>query len=76
MRIYLGGYLDFYHPQRQHWLDVEIIAPKPLLELLSQLGIPAGDVHLVVINEQVQDLETAIVNAADEVKLYSAVGGG
>ena len=76
MRLYLGGYLDFYHPERQHWLEAEIDRPISLPEVLTQFGIPAGDVHLVVINGQVVAFDEAMVTNTDEVKLYSAVGGG
>jgi len=76
MRLYLGGHLDFYHPDRNRWLDVEIHQPSPLSDLLPTLGVPLGDVYLVVINGQMADLQTVIISALDEVKLFSAVGGG
>lgn len=76
MRLYLGGYLDFYHPQRKHWLELELEQPTTLVALLERLHIPAGDVHLVVINGVMADLQSAQVVPQDEVKLFSAVGGG
>lgn len=76
MRLFLGGYLDFYHPQRKHWLEVEIDQPVPLLEILNRFGIPLSEVQLVVLNGENVDLQDVIVSAQDEVKLYSAVGGG
>ncbi|MCK5546692.1 MAG: MoaD/ThiS family protein [Rhodospirillaceae bacterium] len=48
----------------------------PLHEVLTELGIPLGDVHLVVINGEVADLRESRVSEQDEVKLFSAVGGG
>ncbi len=76
MRLYLGGYLDFYHPERKRWLDVEIDQPSLISEVLTRLGIPLGDVHLIAINGQTADLHTAIVAASDEVRVFSPVGGG
>jgi sulfur carrier protein ThiS len=75
MRLYLGGYLDFYHPHRGNWLEVEIVQPDCLSEIIKHLGIPKGDIHLVVVNGELQSLDV-IVSEQDEVKLYSAVGGG
>jgi sulfur carrier protein ThiS len=76
MRIYLGGHLNFYHPQKANWLTVALDFPAPLVEILERTGVPLGEVHLVVINGEQVDLEAAVVSADDEVKLFSAVGGG
>ena len=75
MRLF-GGYLDFYHPQRRNWLDVEINQPELLVDVLTRLGIPVSEVQLVVLNGENVDLRETVVSAQDEVKLYSAVGGG
>ena len=76
MRLYLGGYLDFYHPQRGSWLEVELKHPSPLSEVLTELGIPMGDVQLFVLNGELVELSETIVSDQDEVKLFPAVGGG
>lgn len=76
MRLYLGGYLDFYHPQRSNWLDIELDQPSQLSEVLADLGIPLGDVHLFVLNGELVELSEAVVTDQDEVKLFPAVGGG
>ena len=76
MRLYLGGYLDFYHPQRGSWLEVELNHPSPLSKVLTELGIPMGDVQLFVLNGELVELSEAIVSDQDEVKLFPAVGGG
>lgn len=76
MKLNLGGYLDFYNPQRRNQLDVKLGNHTPLHELLTELGIPLGEVHLVVINGEVADLIESRVSEQDEVKLFSAVGGG
>ena len=76
MWLYLGGYLDFYHPQQGNRLVVELDGPTALVEVLKGLGIPLGEVQLVVVNEELVELETAMVSHQDEVKIFSAVGGG
>ena len=76
MRIYLGGDLDFYHPQKERWLTVEIEQSTRLADLLVCSGIPLGEIHLVAINGEHTQLEDAIVSNKDEVKIFSAVGGG
>ena len=76
MKLYLGGHLNYYHSQKDKWLDIDINQSKPLIEILDGLGIPLSEVHLVAINEEVVELEEAIISANDEVKIYPAVGGG
>jgi sulfur carrier protein ThiS len=76
MRLYLGGYLDFYNPQHGSWMEVELNQPTPLRDVLTQQGIPVSEVQLVVLNGELLDLDSAIVSEQDEVKLFSAVGGG
>ena len=76
MRIHLGGHLNFYHPQKDNWLEVELEQPTPLRVVLDISGIPLGEMHLVVVNGKLVDLQKAIVSEQDEVKLFPAVGGG
>ncbi|MCJ7702314.1 MAG: MoaD/ThiS family protein [Anaerolineales bacterium] len=76
MKLYLGGYLDFYHPEKKNRLEVEMDQPTSLREVLESIGIPVGDVHLFVVNDEIVELEGTIVSNQDEVKLFSAVGGG
>jgi sulfur carrier protein ThiS len=76
MRLYLGGYLDFYDPQKRGWVEIELNHPTPLSEVLANKGIPESDIQLVVLNGELIDLDIAVVSNQDEVKLFSAVGGG
>ena len=76
MLIYLGGHLNFYHPQKEKWLKFELERPTSLREILSDAGIPFGEVHLVAINGEVVELQKAIISNDDTVKIFSAVGGG
>ena len=76
MRIYLGGHLNFYHPQKDKWLAVEINSPISLSDILNKADIPLGEIHLVVVNGETVELKNANVSPGDEVKIFSAVGGG
>ena len=76
MRLYLGGYLDFYNPQPGKWLEVELRHPTRLSEVLADLGIPIGDAQLFVRNGELVEISEAMVSDQDEVKLFPAVGGG
>jgi molybdopterin converting factor small subunit len=76
MRIYLGAHLNFYHPNKEKWLQIDLEHPKPLDEILEMAGIPKGEVHMVVLNDEISDLEGQIISPQDEVKLFPAVGGG
>lgn len=76
MRIYLGGHLSYYHPQKDSWLEVEITDPVLLTTILVEAGIPLGEVQLVTVNEDIVDLEGTIISPHDQVRVYSPVGGG
>lgn len=76
MQIYLGAHLNFYHPQKEKLLDINIEQPTQLVEILESAGIPLGEVHMVVINDEIVELQGAVISLQDEVKLFPAVGGG
>ena len=76
MRLYLGGYLDFYNPDPGNWLEVQLEQPSRLSEVLANFGIPLGDVQLFVLNGDLVEISETLVSEQDEVKLFPAVGGG
>ena len=76
MRIYFGGHLNFYHPQKERWLVVELAHPTRLKDIAIDLDIPLGEIHLVVLNGEIANLQEAIISEQDEVKLFSPAGGG
>jgi len=76
MRIYLGGHLNFYHPKKEKWLEVQFKDSTLLSKLLDDAGIPLSEVQLVAINGEVVDLYDAVATKGDEIKVFSAVGGG
>ena len=76
MKIYLGGHLNFYHPEKGNWLEVEIGEATALVDVIQAAGIPLGEVHLVVLNGEAVALEGLLVRQGDEVRLFSPAGGG
>lgn len=76
MKLYAGGYLTFYTPDQKPELVCEISEPVELVKLLGELGIPAGDVQLVILNGQIVELDQAILRNQDEVKVFPGVDGG
>ena len=76
MRVHLGGHLAYYHSQKQSWFEHRLAGEAPLSQVLKQLGIPAGEIALAIVNNEVVDLETAVVNDRDTVHFYSPMDGG
>lgn len=76
MKLYAGGLLDFYLPGRRNRIVLELKEPTRLGEVLAGLGVPLAEVHLVVVNGQLVELDETVVSDQDEVKIYPAVNGG
>jgi sulfur carrier protein ThiS len=76
MKLFLGGQFSLYIPGHPPSVDVDLAEPARLSEILSGLGIPVADIHLVVVNGQLVEMEEAVVSDQDEVKIFPPVGGG
>lgn len=76
MRVYLGGHLAYYHRQKQSWFEHRLVVAAPLAQVLEQLGIPAGEIMLAVVNNEVVDIKTTVVNDQDTVQVYPPNNGG
>jgi sulfur carrier protein ThiS len=76
MKLYAGGYLTFYMPDQQPEVDRDLAEPIALSKLLAEMGIPAGDVQLVILNGEIVDLEQAQLKNHDDVKVFPGVDGG
>jgi sulfur carrier protein ThiS len=68
--------LSWYHPVKQTWIEIPLTAPRPLLELLEELGIPVAEVVLFVVNGEMVNPAETIIHDEDKVALYPPVGGG
>lgn len=76
MKLYAGGLLDFYLPGHRNQVEVNLVEPTRLHEILIRVGIPPGEVQLAVLNGSLVELNEAIVSDGDEVKLYPPINGG
>lgn len=76
MKLYTGGYLTYYMPGRTSPLALLLAAPTPLIDILNDLQIPIAEVHLVAINGDQAELENAIIQDKDVVRIFSSVDGG
>ena len=76
MRIFLGGYLSYYNSEKSRWLETDLQEPVRLVEILRIAGIPLGEIHLVVLNGALVELDETMVSNDDELKLFSPIGGG
>lgn len=76
MELTAGGYLVFYMPDKQSRLALELSEPKPLGSLLAEIGIPLKEIHLIILNGEIVDLDSAVVKNQDWVKVYSPIDGG
>jgi sulfur carrier protein ThiS len=76
MKLYIGSYFAFFTSERSHWIDIDLSKPTRLADILSDLGIPAGEVHLVVLNGELVESPQIQVSNDDVVRLYPAVNGG
>jgi sulfur carrier protein ThiS len=76
MKLQTGGHLSFYMPGRKNSLELTLSGPTPLTEVLEQIGIPLSEVALTAINGELVEADTAVVQDADLVRIFSAVNGG
>lgn len=76
MKLFLGGQFSLYIPGHPPSVDVDVKQPARLSEVLSGLGIPVADIHLVVVNGQLVEMDETVVSDPDEVKIFPPVGGG
>jgi sulfur carrier protein ThiS len=76
MRLRLGGYLTFYESTQQEKIDVPLLKPTRLREILAHLGIPASEVYLAVLNGELVSLDETFVSDSDEVRLFPPIDGG
>jgi hypothetical protein len=76
MKVHLGGHLSFYEAQRRTNFEIDLRAPTPVVELIRAWGVPAGEISLAAVNNELVDLDKAIVVDSDRLGLYPPMGGG
>ncbi len=76
MNLTAGGYLAFYMPDKRSSLVLDLTKPRSLRSLLMEVGIPLNEIQLVILNDKIVDLDEAVVENQDRVKVYSPIDGG
>ena len=76
MKLHLGGQFSFYLPGHPAQVELSLARPVQLTALLAELNIPAAEIHLVVVNGELIELQEAWVTQEDDVRLYPPVSGG
>jgi sulfur carrier protein ThiS len=76
MKLFLGGQFSLYIAGHPPSVEVDVNKPARLSDVLSGLGIPVADIHLVVVNGKLVEMEEAVVSDKDQVKIFPPVGGG
>ncbi len=56
--------------------DVEVGQPATVDTLLMKLGVPAADVHLLIVNGRIVHDRARLLAEDDRVGLFPPVGGG
>lgn len=56
--------------------EVELEDSASLTDLIRKLGIPEGEVHLVIVNGRIIHDRSQALGNADRVGLFPPVGGG
>lgn len=76
MRLHLGGHLGWY-AQKKSWVDMRLVQPTRLIDVLAELGVPLAEVAVGTINRvPVFSFDDVIVSDGDIVELFPPVGGG
>ncbi|MBN1537420.1 MAG: MoaD/ThiS family protein [Anaerolineales bacterium] len=76
MSLHLGGYLHYYDSQKRKDIDLVLTSPTFLKDLLNHLGVPVGEIFLVVVNSESVPLEDAWVKPGDRIEVFPPMGGG
>jgi sulfur carrier protein ThiS len=76
MKLIAGGHLAFFLPGRKSPVEVSVKSPVLLTIVLTDVGIPLGEVSLAAVNGHAVDLHAVVVRDEDEVLVVSAVDGG
>lgn len=69
----LRGYVPDYNPAQG--LTLPAAAPLSAAALAEELGLPLGEIKVVMLNGRQVTLE-AVVNDGDRIGYFPAVGGG
>jgi sulfur carrier protein ThiS len=68
--------LNWYDKDKRTWFEISPGKTTRLGDLISQLGIPRGEVAVALVNGRVADPETSLVQDTDVVELFPPTAGG
>ena len=75
VRVHAVGYLKKYTKEPPQSVQVTITPETTARVLLSNLGIPEGEVLRVAVNEQIVDFDY-VLQDGDEVRIIPPIAGG
>ena len=76
MRLHLGGHLNWFDANKRSWLDLPLTGPTRLAVCLAALGVPPGEVAIVVVNHLAVSEADPLLSDSDALELYPPLGGG
>jgi sulfur carrier protein ThiS len=76
VKLHIGGHLTWFLPEKKSDLEVALDGPTRLTDILAKLGIPAGEIVLVVVNGELAELAACEVTNEERVEIYPPIGGG
>ncbi len=76
MKLYLGSYFAFFMAKKHHWIEIDLDQPTRLRDILSRVGIPDAEIHLIVVNDRLSETTDLLVSNDDIVRLYPPINGG
>lgn len=76
MKIYIDRAFDFFIPHHEPWIEIDLPEPACLRDILTRIGIPFGEVHLVVVNGEAFEAKDMWIKNKDIIKIFPPFGGG
>jgi molybdopterin synthase sulfur carrier subunit len=76
IRIKLVGALRNKLPESQGSTQLEVESEATVTSILEKLGLPAGRVHLVMVNGEMEHDRARPLVDGDELTLFPPVAGG
>jgi len=68
-----------YAPDKQQTIELPIIPPQTLRQVLKRLGLNGSEIGFIILNKEMlninRDLDV-IINDQDVIELYPFIGGG
>ncbi len=76
MRVHLSGHLNWYHPQKSSWFEMEAPPQTRPADLLERLGVPQAEVAVIVVNGKLTEINGEFLGNEDVVEIFPPIAGG